>query len=121
MGKGTKTNPRKKVLTAADTKKAKRELEAIREDILHKAKELDDQKAELVSKVAREAVYASWAVIFRCLKDKRGWATDSLKRLKNYAEQMSEAVSKGEITMQEVYQSLKDEDDIEFEGIEYGR
>lgn len=119
MPRKNKLNPRKKVLTEADTKRAMRELEAVREDIIRQADEFDKQRAEIMHKATMDAIYSTYAIVFRWLKDKRGWKTESLKRLQTGTDTISRSVTSGEITLQDIFQSLKDEDEIVFEGIQY--
>lgn len=86
-----KINPRRRPVNKADVQKAKKE-------------------------AVLEAAHFALAIMFTCLHDKEGWGKIRLKRLWHEVEELSDSVTKGYVTINDLRRTLEEE-----MGVELGR
>ena len=79
-----RVNPHRKPATQADIAKAKK-------------------------KAQSEAVKYAWAIMFSVMRDKEGWGMVRLKRLWNEVEELSDSISKGYVSVQDLLDTLEEE------------
>lgn len=88
-------------------------------------RKLADYISEEVNKAARDAkakavdqgTAIAWAITFRVLKDKNGFTPSDLGELWENVETYAGCIREGEISLAEIIETLKEEDDIEFQGL----
>ena len=84
MGKMKKVNPNKRPATQADIRKAKRE-------------------------ATSEAINFAWAIMFTVLRDKFGYGPIRLTRIWGEVNKLSESVTEGYVSINDLMQTLKKE------------
>lgn len=86
--KSKKVNPRRRPATQADVKKAKREAQS-------------------------KAVDIAWAIMFTVLRDKCGYGPVRLGRIWNWVNALSEEISEGLVSVEDLMDTLAEEAGIE--------
>lgn len=92
MSKTKRVNPRRRPATMADVAKAKRE-------------------AQLLS------INAACAILLTVLRDKEGYGYKRLRRVWDNVNKLSEEISEGRVSVQDLAQTLEDEAEITLEGL----
>lgn len=73
---------------------------------------LDVNRAK--KQVKQQAVNQTCAIFLRTLKDKEGYTTEDLQRLWDEVNYTSDSIERGYITFNDIFRSLREEDNIIF-------
>ena len=92
MSKKKRVNPRRRPATMADVAKAKREAQV-------------------------RSINAAWAILLTALRDKEGYGYKRLRRVWDNVNKLSEEISEGRVSVQDLAQTLEDEAEITLEGL----
>lgn len=84
MGKKKKPNPNRRPATQADVKKAQRQAQ-------------------------EAAVAATWAIFFTVMRDKEGYGVKRLVRLWDRVNELSDSITKGYVSVEDLKKTLEDE------------
>ena len=87
MAKKKKVNPNRRPATVADVRRAKKQGET-------------------------NSLTVVWAIFFRTMRDKEGYGTARLQRLWSECRELADAIASGEVKVQDIVDSLRDEDGI---------
>lgn len=79
-----KVNPHRRPATAADVEKAKK-------------------------KAQNQAINITWAIFFTVMRDKEGWGAKRLRRLWDEVNELSDSISQGYITVDDLMKTLDEE------------
>lgn len=91
MPKNKKVNPRKRLATQADVNRAKREAQEY-------------------------AVVCAWAIFFTVMRDKEGYGIKRLVRLWERVNELSDSITQGYVSVEDLRKTLEDETGIVLKG-----